>query len=182
MLHRLWRAGVFHIADAAALIDGAPNGARFSFQVLTPPALVGTGDAGVRIHLGPAVAEVTYPGFFDAPLGLTFAAWIDADVELINGTDISFRDVTVGGLALSIEDAGVAPEARDLIERDFTRIIQGVIDDVLAGALPSLPVPDFALPVGLADFGVPVGTRLGLRDLSLDGTAAHFTLSGTLAE
>ena len=182
LLHRLWRAGVFNIADAGQLIDGLPNGAQFSFQVLTPPALVGTGDAGVRIHLGPAVAEVTYPGFFDEPLGLTLAAWIDADVALLNGTDISFSNVTVDGLALSIENANIPPEARDLIEREFTRILQGVIDTVLAGALPSLPVPDFALPPALSNFGIPAGTRLGLRNLSLDGTAAHFTLSGTLAE
>lgn len=182
LLHRLWRAGVFTLADADQLIDGLPNGARFSIQVLTPPALLGTGDAGVRVHLGPAVVEVSYPGFFDEPLGVTLAAWIDADVDLLNGTDIAFNNVTVDGLALSVEDAGIPPEARDLLERELTRILQRVIDTVLAGALPSLPVPDFALPAALSDFGVPAGTRMGLRDMSLDGTAAHFTLSGTLAE
>lgn len=182
LLHRLWRAGVFQIADAGALLGGLPDGAQFGLQVLTPPALLGTGGTGVRLHLGPAIATVAYPGLFDDPLTLNLAAWVDADVVLENGTEVTFSNLTVTDLALSIDDAGISPEARATLQREFTRIIQGVVDGALSGALPALPVPDFALPDSLADFGIPRGTRLGLRNLSLDGTPSHFILDGNLRE
>lgn len=182
LLHRLWRAGVFHFANAGELLGGLPDGARFGLQVLIPPAVIGTGGGGVRMHLGPAVAEVAYPGLFDDPLALQIAAWIDAEVVLNNGTDISFENLTVTDLALSIDDSDITPEARATLEREFTRIIQALVDGALSGALPSLPVPDFALPDSLSTYGIPRGTRLGLRNLSLDGSASHFILDGDLRE
>lgn len=182
LLHRLWRAGVFHIDNAGDLLGGLPDGAQFGLQVLTPPALIGTGGGSVRMHLGPAVAEVAYPGLFDNPLALRLAAWIDADVVLRDGTEVSFENLTVSDLALSIDDGDITPEARATLERTFIGIIQAVVDGALSGALPSLPVPDFALPDSLSEFGVPRGTRLGLRNLSLDGNASHFVLDGDLRE
>lgn len=182
LLHRLWRAGVFHFDNAGELLGGLPDGARFGLQVLIPPAIIGTGGGSVRMHLGPAVAEVAYPGLFDDPLALRIAAWVDADVVLQNGTDITFENLTVADLALSIDDAGITPEARETLEREFTRIIQAVVDGALSGALPALPVPDFALPDSLSTYGIPRGTRLGLRNLRLDGTPSHFVLDGDLRE
>lgn len=182
LLHRLWRAGVFNIPDAGTLIGGLPDGARFSLQVLTPPAVIGTGGGAVRMHLGPAIAEVAYPGLFDDPLTLNIAAYIDADVALENGSQVSFGNFTVDSLSLSIDDAAVTPEARATLEREFGRIIQGVVDGALSGALPALPVPDFALPDSLSEFGIPRGTRLGLRNLSLDGNPSHFVLDGDFGE
>lgn len=182
LLHRLWRAGVFGIADAGALIGGLPDGARFSLQVLTPPAVIGTGGGRVRMHLGPAIAEVAYPGLFDDPLTLNIAAYIDADVALEDGRQVSFGNLTVDSLSLGIDDSGVTPEARATLEREFARIIQGIVDGALSGALPALPVPDFALPDSLSEYGIPRGTRLGLRNLSLDGNASHFVLDGDFGE
>ena len=46
--------------------------------------------------------------------------------------------------------------------------------------ITSLPVPDFALPDSLDEFGIPRGTRLGLRNLSLDNTVTHFVIDGDL--
>ena len=182
LLHRLWRAGVFSIGNAGDLIGGLPEGASFGLQVLTPPAVIGTGGTGVRMHLGPAIATVAYPGLFDDPLTLNIAAYVDAEVALEGGSEVSFGNLVVESLSLSIDDAAISPEARATLEREFARIIQGVVDGALSGALPALPVPDFALPDSLSEFGIPRGTRLGLRNLSLDGTASHFILDGSFGE
>ena len=43
-------------------------------------------------------------------------------------------------------------------------------------------VPDFALPDSLATFGIPPGTRLGVRNLVLQGTPSHWLVDGDFGE
>ncbi len=186
LVHQLWRAGVFHFDNAAALLGDLPPGASITLRVLTPPAVIGTGEgAQVRLFLGPAVGQLVYPGFFDLPLSIKLAATATADVVLVDGTEISFggeAGIELESLHLLVEDSDMDPESRAILEADFTRLVQGILDQALNGALPSLPVPDFALPDSLAEFGVRDGTRLGLRELRLGGTASHFTLDGSFRE
>jgi hypothetical protein len=64
----------------------------------------------------------------------------------------------------------------------MTRVVQGLLDTALSGALPTLPVPDFALPSSLEQYGVPPGTRLGLRGLNLSGTPSHWLVDGEFGQ
>ncbi|MEZ4475687.1 MAG: hypothetical protein R3F60_33790 [bacterium] len=183
LLHRAWRAGVFTLPDAGDLLGGLGAGVRLGLRVLVPPAVRGrVGETGVELHLGPAVAEVTWPELFERPLTLRMAAIAEASVRLERGTDVTFGDIQVTRLYLSLEGVNVTPQARLTLERELGRIVSALVGEALSGSLPSLPVPDFALPDVLVQYGVPRGTRLGIRDLSLTGQASHFLLSGNLRE
>lgn len=185
VLHRLWRASFFSFADAGALLGGGlPEGTRIGLDVRLPPAAEGIGDNRVRLHLGPAVAEVVYPGLFDEPLRIRLAATVTAGVELIDDQLIFGGDegVQIENLDLVIDQLALAAGARESIERDLTRIVQAVADQALNDLLPAVPIPDFALPDSLAEYGVPRGTRLGLRGASLDGQRTHFFLHGNFGQ
>lgn len=183
LLHRAWRAGVFTLPDAGALLGGLGDGGSLSLQVLVPPAVRGrAGAPGVELHLGPAVVEVTWPELFEAPLTLRMAAKAEADVALENGTEVAFGNIRLTRLYLALDGVAIDPQARLTLERELGRIIEALVGAALSGSLPSLPIPDFALPDSLAEFDIPRGTRLGVRDLSLTGSQSHFVLDGNLRE
>ncbi len=186
LLHRLWRAGFFHFDDAAGLLGELPAGASLSLQVLTPPAVEGLGDgAVVRLHLGPAVGSFQIPGVFDDPLQLILVATATAGVELVGGDTLVFggqQGIEVETLRVAIGGASISAQGRAAVERDLRTIVQALIDTSLNNVLPTLPVPDFALPEALVQYGVPRGTRIGLRRPSLDGTATHLLVDGVFGE
>lgn len=181
-LHRLWRAGLFHLDNAGALLGDLPAGASVGFRVLVPPAVIGTGNgARLRLFLGPAVGELMYPGLFEEPLTIRLAAIASTQVAL-HGDELAFDGIQVDTLHVTVEGQAMSAQARATLERDLRRILQAVIDVSLNNALPRLPVPDFALPDSLAQFGIPRGTRLGLRNAALRGTVSHFLIDGTFRE
>ena len=187
VLHGLWRAGMFRIDAGAGGLGNLPPGASLSLRVLLPPAAIGTGadDNGLRLFLGPATGSILYPGLFDEPLQVQIAASALAAVELRNGNEIQFGGeggILVDRLALTVEGIALTPETRATLEGLFRNIVQSLLDSSLSGALPSLPVPDFALPDSLVMFGIPPGTRLGLRQLVLDGTPSHWLVDGVFSE
>lgn len=184
VLHRLWRASFFSFGDAGGLLGGLPEGTEIGLDVRIPPAVEGIGDNRVRLHLGPAVASVVYPGLFDEPLRIRLAATVTAGVELIDDQLIFGGEdgVQIENLDLVIDQLALAAGARESIERDLTRIVQAVADRALNDLLPAIPIPDFALPDSLSDYGVPRGTRLGLRGASLTGARTHFFLDGNFGQ
>lgn len=184
VLHRLWRADFFSFADAGALLGGLPEGTQIGLDVRLPPAAEGIGDNRVRLHLGPAVATVVYPGLFDEPLRVRLAAAVTAGVELIDDQLIfgGQDGVQIESLDLVIDQIALSAGAREAIERDLTRIVQAVAGRALNDLLPAVPIPDFALPDSLSEYGVPRGTRLGLRGASLTGERTHFILDGSFGQ
>ncbi len=186
LLHRLWRAGLFDLGGAADLLGDLPAGAEVSLRVQAPPAVIGTGEgATLQMHLGPITGVLSYPGFFDEPLRLRLAAYLRVPVLNDGGRGLVFGGedgIEIERIFVAVEGVPMAPEARATLERDLGRILQAVVDQALNGALPALPIPDFALPGSLVPFGVAPGTRLGLRGASLGGTATHFLLDGTFRE
>ena len=80
------------------------------------------------------------------------------------------------------ERAGGREREFATLEALFRNIVQSLLDTSLSGALPSMPVPDFALPDSLATFGIAPGTRLGVRNLQLDGTPSHWLVDGVFSE
>ena len=186
LLHQLWRAGLFDLGGAADLLGDLPDGANVALRVQVPPAVIGTGEgATLRMHLGPIVGELMYPGFFDEPLRLRLAAFLRAPVVLERGAEIVFggdEGISIETIHVAVEGASMTPEARATLERDLGRILQAVVDQALNDALPALPVPDFALPDSLQGFGIAPGTRLGLRGATLSGNRTHFLLDGTFRE
>ncbi|MBU0553608.1 hypothetical protein KKF91_07055 [Myxococcota bacterium] len=181
ILFRLWRASLFTFDDAGALLGDLPEGTEISFHLLTPPAAIGAGGADVRLFLGPAVVRFRYPGLFDEALDLRLAAEARAGVR-VDGGLLRFEDIEITQLQIALDAMDMTPEQRDALSDLFRRILQAIIDSYLNGLLPTFPVPDFALPESLESLGVPPGTRLGLRDPSLESTPAHLLLHGTFRE
>jgi hypothetical protein len=185
VLHALWRSGTFRIGGGA--LGGLPEGAALELRVLLPPAAIGTGEAdnALRLFLGPATGSILYPGLFDEPLRIQLAASARAEVELVNGNEIRFGGdggIVVDRLALAVDGVALTPQTRATLESLFRGIVQSLLDGSLSGALPSLPVPDFALPPDLAAYGIAPGTRLGVRRLALQGTPAHWLVDGVFGE
>ncbi|MCA9543602.1 MAG: hypothetical protein KC613_04400 [Myxococcales bacterium] len=181
-LHRLWRAGVFDIGDAGALLGDLPEGVSLSLDIGLPPMVQGLeGDPGVELSLGPATGALTYPGLFDEPLHVRLAARAEATVALEQGNTLAFGGIRITDLKVAF-DVPMTPEARAGLEADLRRIIQAIIDSALNEALPDLPIPDFALPDALTAYGVPRGTRLGLRAPTLSGSPSHLTLDGRFGQ
>ena len=187
VLHGMWRAGVFRMGQAGGLAGNLPEGAALDLNVVLPPAAIGTGgaDGGLRLFLGPVYGSILYPGLLDEPLRVTLAATALTAVELHAGNEIRFGGaggIEVERLALAIEGVALTPVTRAALEDLFRDIVQTLLDASLSGALPSLPVPDFALPDSLAQYGVPAGTRLGVRNLVLSGTQSHWLVDGVFGE
>ncbi|MCA9539105.1 MAG: hypothetical protein KC620_09460, partial [Myxococcales bacterium] len=181
VLHRLWRAGFFHFDDAGSLLGDLPEGTALGLRVIIPPAAEGIGGEHVRLHLGPAVGEVTYPGLFDEPLRLRLVATVTAGVQLV-GDQLVFGQITIESLHFVVEDVAMTADGRATLERDLRRIVQALADQALNQLLPAVPIPDFALPDDLERYGVPRGTRLGLRNATLQGTHTHFILDGVFRQ
>jgi hypothetical protein len=186
LLVAAWRGGLFRVADGGALLGGLGDGAELELSVSLPPAAIGTGDgATLRLFLGPASVRLRLPGVFDEPLRLTLAASATAEVALEAGNRLVFgagQGIVVERLSLAAEGLQLSGEGRATLERLMTRVVQSLLDTSLNGALPTLPIPDFALPEDLVRYGVPAGTRIGLRRLSLSGTDSHWTADGEFGE
>jgi hypothetical protein len=189
LLHQLWRAGLFRIDDVGGLLGDLPEGTSVGLRVLLPPAVIGTGDgASLRLFFGPATGEVLIPDLFATPLQGRLTAEATTSVALVDGTTIQFGDpeaeapVVIERLSFVVEGAAIDAQSREAIERLLTRVLQVVINQALNDALPALPIPDFALPDSLNEFGVPMGTRLGLRSAALGGTEGHWVVDGEFGE
>lgn len=192
VLHRLWRAGAFELTEAGDLLGDLPEGAGISLRVRVPPAAEGLtpnaeGAPGIRLHLGPAEGELRYPALFAEPLRVRLALKARASVRLRPGAagagaEIAFEGIVIERLWVAFDGAETSPEAQAALERDLRRILQAVLDQSLNDALPTLPVPDFALPDALSEFGIPAGTRLGLQRPQLTSSPSHLVLDGSFGE
>ena len=61
--------------------------------------------------------------------------------------------ISVDELAFAIDGLNLDAETQEVLEDVLTAIVQQVLDDSLTGALPSLPIPGFALPASVSDLG-----------------------------
>ena len=83
---------------------------------------------------------------------------------------------------MSLAGAQVPDRARQVIEDTLTRVLQRMIDRALNDGLPSLPLPEFEIPADQAEFGLPAGQRLGLRQPRLTGNRAGWIFDGNFGE
>lgn len=192
VLYRLWRAGYFEAEDGGLVANLAaelPEGAEVFLRFPRQPWITGVdGASSLRAFVGPLSAGIRYPNFFEETTWVQVAAEIGVGVELgdaVGGArDISFRDVTVDRLYLSLSGAGIRlhPDARQILEDTLERILSGVINRALNDGLPVLPLPEFIIPDSLVEFDLPPGAALGLRQPRLQGTPAAWMLDGNFGE
>ena len=144
-----------------------------------PPAveLVGPG-VGARLHFGPARAQVSYPGLIERPISLYVGAYAATSVSLSAGNALTFGALRVEGLKLGADGVALSNQARAALQQTLTEVLQAVFDTALNEALPSFPVPDFAIPGSFSQYGVPRNLVLGARALTLEQSGGHLIVKG----
>lgn len=186
VMHRLWRAGFFE-AEGGGLVenvgDGLPDEVDVSLRFAQAPVVSGVdGEATVRVFIPPLTASVRHEDFFVEPIRVRVAAVVDATVQLVGERDLVFAGLRVAELHLALGGVDVPDRARQVLEDTMRRILQNIVDRALNDGLPVLPLPDFVIPADLAQFDLPPGVGLGLRQPRLTGTEAHWRLDGNFGE
>ena len=179
-LHALWRAGFFDATIAGTTLGaGVPQGTSIQVRTNLPPVLLLVSDKKVRLHLGAMQLGVIYPGLFEQPLQVMLGATADTSLTL-QGDELQFGDIHIHEVFFSTQD-GVTLDAttRDVLEDVLRSLLQNIINTSLNDALPALPIPSFALPPSVTQYGLPSGAELGILSPSLKNDTTHVTLDGS---
>ncbi|MBX3158299.1 MAG: hypothetical protein KF773_20185 [Deltaproteobacteria bacterium] len=170
VLHGLWRAGYFQ----ANLSFGGSGTATIDAR-LPPVAAFQSGNRAL-LHLGGVAATITVPGFINAPIPIVFGGRANASVSLV-GNDLRFGNLALTNLFVSF-NAPLTQQQRDAMANLLTQVLQEVLADALGDGLPAFPIPSFALPASVAQFGLPAGAELGIVSPQLSTTGSHAVLVG----
>jgi len=178
VLHSLWRAGLFEARITGDVLGGGlPEGVVADLSARLPPVAEMRPDGVVELGLGALGLQLTFPGLFEEPLDVVLGARASAGVTL-DGNDLAFGDLAVEELHFSTGAVSLSAATREVLEGFFLSLVQRLVDGALNDALPALPIPSFALPAEVGDFGLPVGAELGIRSPSLSPEPQHFVLRG----
>lgn len=94
------------------------------------------------------------------------------------GSALVFDDFLVDELHLSIDALDIDPLTRALLELVVPSILEYVVRNTLADALPALPIPTLALGSAVSVYGLPEGAALGIDQPAFSIEAPHFVLRG----
>ena len=178
ILHALWRGGFFDATLGSSLFGAsAPMGTSVTLETSLPPVLILKSGGKVDLHLGAIRMGITYPGLFEDPLLVDIGATARTDVVL-NGDELKFNNIVLGEFYFSAGDVSLDETTRDVLEGFLKGLVQSLVNQSLNGALPSLPIPSFALPGSLVPFGLPPGAELGIQNPAFDATSRHMILDG----
>jgi hypothetical protein len=175
-LHALWKANYFSVTLDGAALAGLPQGIELIVDAKLPPVAFLNLDGTLGLHLGALQAEITHP---DLPAGVVITLGADAHAAVtLMGNDLRFSGIVIDRLYLSIESVAVTADQQMALEDALTAILQQIVTQSLNNALPALPIPSFALPASLTQYGLPMGGRLGIISPALTSAPHHFTLRG----
>ena len=185
MLYQLWRSGYFEdeAADlAGSFIDNLP-GVALSLSLPAPPAVEGiAGNGRIRLHLGPLTGEVVLPSIGAAPISFRAGSLMEVGVELLEGNEIRFDDAQLAELEVAVDGATFGEAERAGLSMLLADVIQGIINRTLTDVLPTIPLPTFATPESLVEFGVPAGIQLGIRNAAFTSDVRSWRAQGVLGE
>lgn len=175
-LHALWRAGFFDATLDAGDVPGLPAGVTAQLTTMIPPAVRLNGSR-VELALGAANLRLVYPALFATPLDAAVGVRASMRVAL-SGNDLVFDDFQIAELRFSTTSTNLDADTRDVVQQLLARILGRIVGRALNDALPAIPIPSFALPSSLSQFGLPGGASIGVTNPSLTTSARHFTLNG----
>ncbi|MGF1464524.1 MAG: hypothetical protein ACFCGT_00190 [Sandaracinaceae bacterium] len=174
-LHALWRGGFLAgTVDAEEL--GLPAGVTATLSTSLPPVATVGDDGRLQVSLGALSVDLGADELLAEPVRVRLGARVSLAVTAA-GDELAFDDVRVDELALAAPDASLDGDTREVLEGLLQRLLAGVVDGLLEGALPAIPIPSFALPADLADLGLPPGD-LGIVSPTLTADAPHLVLRG----
>lgn len=177
-LHALWRSGLLDASIDGSAIGDVPAGSIAAIRTNLPPVVAGSDENSVSVHIGAIQAVVVIPGIIDQPLEVELGGVATTGFDLLDENVIRFRDIVVEELHFSPENRALTPTQLDELESFLLELVRYLVDESVNSALPALPIPDFALPDSLAEFGFAPGTRLGLVAPRLFTNATHFVAEG----
>jgi hypothetical protein len=169
VLHGLWRGGFF-VASLQLGFGSATIDAR-----LPPVAMISGNQA--QLTLGGIQATIQIPGIIDQPLQILFGGRATASFTL-TGNALHFGNLTLTQLFVSFQTP-LTQAQRTAMANLLTQILQTTLADAINNGLPAFPIPTFALPASVADFGLPAGAELGILNPQLATSGAHFVLTGS---
>lgn len=178
-LHTLWRAAFFEASiGGVSLGDTFPGEATATLRFDLPPVAFGTADGGIGVGVGGIRAQVVYPGLFDEPVAVEIGAVARTRVGIIGDSDIFFDEVVLTEFFFDTGSVRLDATSAQLLDNFLRAVIQTVIDDSVNGALPTLPIPSFALPTSLNVFDLPGGSDLRVLSPQITITPSHFIAGG----
>jgi hypothetical protein len=169
VLHGLWRGGFFNanlnIGGGTATIDGR-----------LPPVAQIMPNNTARLMLGGIAATITIPGVINQPLPIIFGGRASANVTLVGNT-LAFGNLTLNQLYVSFQTS-LTQQQRTAMANFLTTVLQDVLADAINDGLPAFPIPSFALPASVSQFGLPAGAEMGIVAPTLGTSGAHYVLTG----
>lgn len=175
-MHALWRGGFLDATLDPASMPDLPPGITAGLATELPPAVALVEDR-VELGLGAVRLRLAFPALFTTPVDAWLASRLSLRVSLREGA-LSFDDMRVDDLHLSLDSVNLDATSRAVLEDLLATILQDLVGQALQGALPSLPVPSFALPAELTAYGLPANATLGLTAPALDIAGDHLLLTG----
>lgn len=175
-LHALWKANYFTMTLDGSALAGLPEGIQLIVDAKLPPVAFINTDGTLGLHLGALQAEITHP---DLPVGVIITLGADAHASVtLMGNDLRFSGIVIDQLYISTESVALTAEDQMVLEGALTTLLQEIVTQSLNNALPALPIPSFALPATLTQYGLPMNGRLGIISPALTSAPHHFTLRG----
>lgn len=179
VLHALWRGGLFDATlSGTNLGGGLPDDAQAVVQASLPPVVQNLNNGTVQLGLGGLYLAVTYPGVFNEPLNVSLGAIATSSVTLV-GDELVFGNVSIDELYFSTPDVSLDATTRGVLEGFLLNIVQSFVDTSLNQSLPALPIPSFAIPASLSQYGLPANAELGINGATLETTTRQYILEGS---
>ncbi|MEE2643592.1 MAG: hypothetical protein VYD19_01550 [Myxococcota bacterium] len=184
LFQALWRGGWFEAegADLAPLLG--EEEVSLEIELTAPPyigSIQGEEVATLEVSLGPLIARVQLPGFFEEPVPISAAARLTVSLSIDEAQQVIVEGVEVARLVLAAgEGLPAAPRAR--VEALLERLLSEIIEVAVRDAFPELPIPTLAMPEGFEAFTLPPTLRLGLREAQLNSNTRSWRLSGEFGE
>ena len=169
VLHGLWRGGYFQatvaLGGGTATLDGR-----------LPPVAAIRPNNTASLMLGGIHATITIPGFINNPIPILFGGRANASVSM-SGDTLVFGGLQLTELYVSFS-ASLTQSQRNAMEDFLTDVLQEVLADAINDGLPAFPIPSFALPASVSQFGLPPGAELGITSPQLSTSGSHYVLTG----
>ena len=74
--------------------------------------------------------------------------------------------------------ASLTQQQRTAMSSFLTAVLQDVLADAINDGLPAFPIPSFALPASVSQFGLPAGAEMGIVSPTLGTSGTHYVLTG----
>jgi hypothetical protein len=176
-LHALWRGAWLDASlDASALSSMLPAGSTLQVTGLLPPVASLRADGRVNLDLGGLEVAFVIPGAGD-PFLVSVGARASGAVTLM-GDSLRFGSVTLDETHVSVASESISMADREALGVAVTALLQTYVTRSLNDALPTIPIPSFAVPASLATYGLPAGAQLGIRGPALTQARQRFELRG----